>query len=142
MAGPYHHPPLPPYLGSWALASLAFTSPIVLALLLTIIRLVLSINSANASIANAKQNLAASCTSLEQAASTAVSFPHYMAANFNNATADGAEAMIHGLGRLLGLSQMLRLMKLSRHRARSIAGRNRADHHIHRRYVPLNVSRL
>ena len=99
MAGPSSsHSPLPPYLGSWALASLAFTSPIVLSLLLVILRLILAINSANASVDGAKLRLASSCLGLEQAAGTAVSFPHYLAANLNNATADGAEAIVHGLG--------------------------------------------
>lgn len=90
--------PLPPYLGSWALALLAFTSPVVLSLLLTIVRLVLAIESVNTSISHAKQDLAASCNGLEQAASVAVSFPHYMAANFNGASVRDAEAVIDGLG--------------------------------------------
>ena len=109
MAGPdngraYAHPPLPPYLGSWALASLAFTSPVILALILVILRLVLAISSANASIDSAKARLVSSCTGLEQAASTAISFPHYLAANMNNVTADGAEAIVHGLGTVLDMS--------------------------------------
>lgn len=98
MANPYQHPPLPPYLGSWAIASLAFTSPIVLALLLTIMRLILAINSANENVANAKLKLASSCLGLEQAASVAVSFPHYLAGNVNNGTARSVEAVAHGLG--------------------------------------------
>jgi hypothetical protein len=53
---------------------------------------------ANASVDGAKIRLASSCLGLEQAAGTAVSFPHYLAANVNNATADGAEAIVHGLG--------------------------------------------
>lgn len=94
------HAPLPPYLGSWARASLAFTSPIVLSLLLVVLRLILAINSANSSVDGAKIRLASSCLGLEQAAGTAVSFPHYLAANVNNATADGADAIVHGLGEL------------------------------------------
>lgn len=106
MAGTYsindaRRPPLPPYLGPWALASLAFTSPIILSLLLVIMRLVLAINSANASIESAKVKLASSCLGLEQSASVAVSFPHYLADNVNKVTADGAEAIVHGLGQSL-----------------------------------------
>lgn len=97
MAGPPIHPPLPPYLGGWALASLAFTSPIVLSLLLVIMRLILAINSANASVDSAKLKLASGCLGLEQAASVAVSFPHYLADNMNEVTASGAEALVHGL---------------------------------------------
>lgn len=99
MAGPDTHPPLPPYLGGWAIASLAFTSPIVLSLILVIMRLILAINSANASVDSAKVKLASSCLGLEQAASVAVSFPHYLADNMNEVTASGAEAIVHGLGK-------------------------------------------
>lgn len=96
--------PLPPYLGSWAIASLAFTSPIVLSLILVALRLILAINSANSSVEQAKQSLTSSCLGLEQAASSAASFPHYLAGNVNNATAEAAEAMVHGLGTVLDMS--------------------------------------
>ncbi|KAK9897961.1 hypothetical protein P389DRAFT_210332 [Cystobasidium minutum MCA 4210] len=67
-------------------------------------RLILAINSANASVESAKLKLASSCLGLEQAASVAVSFPHYLADNMNEVTASGAEAIVHGLSTVLDMS--------------------------------------
>lgn len=112
MAGPDIRPPLPPYLGGWAIASLSFTSPIILSLLLVIMRLILAINSANASVESAKIKLASSCLGLEQAASVAVSFPHYLADNMNEVTASGAEAVVHGLSESISSELSVGLLNL------------------------------
>jgi hypothetical protein len=92
---------LKPYLELPHLISLAWLAYPILSLLFIAFRLQLSLDASKDSIASAKDNLIASCLAAEKAATSAASFPRYMAIATNqriveavNDTMEGARAAL------------------------------------------------
>ncbi|MBW0512715.1 hypothetical protein O181_052430 [Austropuccinia psidii MF-1] len=95
---------LQPYLGLRARVSLAWLAYPILVLLLVLIQLFLTLQSIQDGVSDAKQRLLASCSGVEGAASVAVSIPHFMAEQTNDALVIGAERIVHGLAVVLDIS--------------------------------------
>ena len=87
---------LKPYLELPHLLSLAWIAYPILSLLFVVFRLQSSADSAESSIASAKENLLASCRAAERAASSTASFPRYMALAANQQFTDSVNGTLNG----------------------------------------------
>ena len=95
---------LTPYLELPHLLSLAWIAYPILSLLFVIFQLQSSADSAQSSIASAKENLLASCKAAEGAASSTASFPRYMALAANQQFTDSVNGTLNGARAALVLS--------------------------------------
>ncbi|KAA1098144.1 plasma membrane fusion protein prm1 [Puccinia graminis f. sp. tritici] len=98
------NPGLQPYLGIRARTSLAWLAYPILILGLILIQLILTLQSVQDGVGDAKREMAAACSGIEGAASVAVSIPHFMADQTNDFLVSGAEHIVHGLALVLDLS--------------------------------------
>jgi hypothetical protein len=71
---------------------------------LILIQLILTLQSVQDGVGDAKREMAAACSGIEGAASVAVSIPHFMADQTNDFLVSGAENIVHGLALVLDLS--------------------------------------
>lgn len=95
---------LRPYLELPHLLSLAWIAYPILSLLFVLFRLQSSGDSAQISIASAKENLLTSCKAAERAASSTANFPRYMALAANQQFTDSVNATLNGARAALTLS--------------------------------------
>ena len=95
---------LRPYLELPYLLSLAWIAYPILSLLFVVFRLQTSADSAQSSVASAKENFLASCKAAEGAASSTASFPRYMALAANQQFMDAVNGTINGARDALILS--------------------------------------
>jgi hypothetical protein len=95
---------LKPYLELSHLISLAWLAYPILSLLFIAFRLQLSLDASSSSIASAKENLIASCLAAEKAATSAASFPRYMAVATNQRVVEAVNDTMEGARAALVLS--------------------------------------
>jgi hypothetical protein len=95
---------LRPYLELPHLLSLSWVAYPIISLLFVIFRLQASGSSAESSVASAKENFLASCKAAEGAASSAASFPRYMALAANQQFTDAVNGTLNGARDALVLS--------------------------------------
>ncbi|SPO26520.1 related to PRM1 - Pheromone-regulated multispanning membrane protein [Ustilago trichophora] len=97
-------PILQPWLG---LRARLFLSPIsipLISLLFVALRLLISSQDLNDSIASTKAKLLSACDAVEGTASLAASFPHFLASTTNVQLAETVTATVHGAARVFDLS--------------------------------------
>jgi hypothetical protein len=95
-ASPSFSTNLRPYLQLPHLLSLTWLAYPILSLIFIAFRLQLSLQSAQNAAANAKEDLLASCTAAEHAATAAASLPRYMAASTNRQFAEAVNGSLQG----------------------------------------------
>lgn len=95
---------LRPYLELPYLLSLAWIAYPIISLVFVIFRIQTSADSAQGSVANAKENFLASCKAAEGAASSTASFPRYMAIAANHQFTDAVNGTLSGARDALVLS--------------------------------------
>lgn len=95
---------LKPYLQLPHILSLTWLAYPILSLLFVIFRLHLSLDNAQSSIANAKDDLLTACQAAEQAATSAASMPRYLAIATNQQFADAANGIMNGAREALVLA--------------------------------------
>lgn len=95
---------LRPYLELPHLLSLAWIAYPIISLLFVVFRLQSSADSAQSSVASAKENFLASCKAAEGAASSTASFPRYMALAANQQFTDAVNGTLNGARDALVLS--------------------------------------
>ena len=95
---------LKPYLELPHLLSLAWVAYPIISLLFVVFRLQSDANSAQSSVQSAKDTFLASCKAAEGAASSAASFPKYMALAVNHQFTDAVNGTLNGARDALVLS--------------------------------------
>ena len=95
---------LTPYLTLPYLLSLSWLAYPIISLLFVAFRLILSLDASQSTIASAKEDLLASCLAAEHAATSAASFPRYMAIATNKQFADAVNDTVSGAREVLVLS--------------------------------------
>ena len=101
---PRDGPTLTPYLTLPYILSLTWLAYPIISLLFVAFRLSISSASAEGSVADAKQNLLASCAAAEKAATVAASLPRYMAIATNKQITDAVNGTMNAARATLVLS--------------------------------------
>lgn len=98
---PHTVPQITPYLGLRARLSQIWINRWTVLLFLILVRLLIAVADLDGGIGRAKSEALEACTSVESAASSMVSMPHYMARGVNELAASGVEKAVRGLQSML-----------------------------------------
>ncbi|KAL8644207.1 MAG: hypothetical protein Q9226_007880 [Calogaya cf. arnoldii] len=98
---PHTVPQITPYLGLRARLSQIWINRWTILLFLILVRLLIAVADLDGGIGRAKSEALEACTSVESAASSMVSMPHYMARGVNELAASGVEKAVRGLQSML-----------------------------------------
>ncbi|KAL9640350.1 MAG: hypothetical protein Q9204_000741 [Flavoplaca sp. TL-2023a] len=101
---PHTVPQITPYLGLRARLSQIWLNRWTILLFLILVRLLLAVADLDGSVGRAKSEALEACTSVESAASSLVSMPHYMSRGVNELAASGVEKAVRGLRSMLFLT--------------------------------------
>ncbi|KAI4104297.1 MAG: hypothetical protein LQ339_003916 [Xanthoria mediterranea] len=98
---PHTVPQITPYLGLRARLSQIWINRWTVLLFLILVRLLIAVADLDGGIGRAKSEALEACTSVESAASSMVSMPHYMSRGVNELAASGVEKAVRGLQSML-----------------------------------------
>lgn len=98
---PHTVPQITPYLGLRARLSQIWINRWTVLLFLILVRLLIAVADLDGGVGRAKSEALEACTSVESAASSMVSMPHYMSRGVNELAASGVEKAVRGLQSML-----------------------------------------
>ncbi|KAL8997037.1 MAG: hypothetical protein Q9169_003578 [Polycauliona sp. 2 TL-2023] len=101
---PHTDPQITPYLGLRARLSQIWINRWTVLLFLILVRLLIAVADLDGGVGRAKGEALEACTSVESAASSMVSMPHYMSRGVNELAASGVEKAVRGLRSMLFLT--------------------------------------